>query len=32
MKKVLTIVVVAGLGIVLYNQYKKSKDTKVKLK
>lgn len=32
MKKALTLVVVVGLGIVLYNQYKKSKETQVKLK
>lgn len=33
MKKVLTIIVVAGLGLYVYNEYKKAKSTnKVKLK
>ncbi len=33
MRKVLTIIVVAGLGLYVYNEYKKAKNTnKVKLK
>jgi hypothetical protein len=33
MKKILTVVIVAGLGLYVYNQYKKAKNTnKVKLK
>lgn len=33
MKKIITIVVIAGLGLYVYNEYKKAKNTnKVKLK
>ncbi len=33
MRKILTVVIVAGLGLYVYNQYKKAKNTnKVKLK